>query len=251
MSELDSGVQKKLIVDQNRVKDNFKPQYITDSAINESSAKEIYFRWLSRLVTLCAILSLGLFLSSSLVIFRLVPEIVVEPLLISRDMNSSETLVRYEPITPKMQSIRKLTEMFIKQYVIMYNTVINDAREMRARWSPSGIVSYLSAPDVYRDFMLLKKDIVNQISSADYSEEVRIDSIGKVTESSPAWKVEFTVYRLSKGVRSDGTLELKKIHYSASVTPKYIPERRALFYRLLNPLGFTVVKYNQQEISEE
>ena len=97
--ELNSGMQPKLLTDKNAQPNDVQLQYITDDKINNNSVKEIYFRWLSRLVVLCAILSLGLFLSASLVIFRLAPEIIVEPLLII-SQNDSATMVRYEPITP-------------------------------------------------------------------------------------------------------------------------------------------------------
>ena len=86
---------------------------------------------------------------------------------------------------------------------------------------------------------------------ANFSREVRIDSINKVSENSPAWTVEFTVYSLSnKSVDNSGALTLKTMRMKASITPKFIPERVAIFPRLINPLGFTVMKYNQDLIRE-
>ena len=218
--ELNSGMQPKLLTDKNTQPNDVQLQYITDDKINNNSVKEIYFRWLSRLVVLCAILSLGLFLSASLVIFRLAPEIIVEPLLII-SQNDSATMVRYEPITPKMPSIKQMTELFIKQYVIMRNTVVNDTQEMRTRWGPGGIVAYLSSPRVYYEFVGQNIENVNQI------------------------------YNLSRSRSGkNGALTLKKTKMRASITPRFIPERRAVFSRLINPLGFTVMKYNQDEIRE-
>ncbi|HBO49635.1 MAG TPA: hypothetical protein DD619_02440 [Alphaproteobacteria bacterium] len=248
--ELNSGMQPKLLTDKNAQPNDVQLQYITDDKINNNSVKEIYFRWLSRLVVLCAILSLGLFLSASLVIFRLAPEIIVEPLLII-SQNDSATMVRYEPITPKMPSIKQMTELFIKQYVIMRNTVVNDTQEMRTRWGPGGIVAYLSAPRVYYEFVGQNIENVNQMFDDDYSSEVRIDSLNKISENSPAWIVNFTIYNLSRSRSGkNGALTLKKTKMRASITPRFIPERRAVFSRLINPLGFTVMKYNQDEIRE-
>ena len=51
MSELGSGTEKKLLADANAQQNgqnNIKLQYVTDDKINNSSAKEVYFRWLSR-----------------------------------------------------------------------------------------------------------------------------------------------------------------------------------------------------------
>ena len=235
MSELDSGTEKKLLADANAQQNghnNIKLQYVTDDRINNSSAKEVYFRWLSRLVIFCAVLSLGVFLSASLVIFRLSPEIIVEPLLII-SQNDSETMVRYEPITPKMPSIKQMTELFVKQYVIIRNSVINDEQEMKTRWGVGGIVAYLSTPEVYREFV---------------GKHAK-DTEKMVSDSSPAWIVNFTVYTLSQK-NNGNSLVLTKTKMRASVTPRFIPERRAVFTRLVNPLGFVVLKYNQDEVRE-
>lgn len=250
MAELDNGIEKKLITDKNLPPKTFKPQYMTDIEMESHSSKEAYFRWLSRLVMICAILSLGIFLSASLVIFRLAPEIIVEPLLII-SQSDSENMVRYEPITTKMPSLKKLTELFVKQYVILRNTVINDEQEMRTRWGPGGIVHYLSMPDVYREFVGQNAESVEKMFDNNYSSEVRVDSVYKVSENSPAWVVNFTIFNLSqKHTGKDGALVLKKTKMRASLTPKFIPERKAIFARLINPLGFTVLKYNQDEIRE-
>ena len=249
--ELGKIAVRKLLTDNNKApQEDVKLQYITDDKINNNSMKEIYFRWLSRLVVICAVLSLGLFLSASLVIFRLAPEMIVEPLLII-SQNDSETMVRYEPITNKMPSLKQMTELFVRQYVIVRNTVINDEQEMRTRWGPGGIIAYLSTPRVYHEFVGEHIDNISSMFDNEYSSEVRIDSIHKISENSPAWIVNFTIYNLSRSrTGKSGALTLKKTKMRASVTPRFIPERRTVFARLINPLGFTVMKYNQDEIRE-
>ncbi|MBR2137610.1 MAG: hypothetical protein IJ852_06640 [Alphaproteobacteria bacterium] len=247
MAQLNSGV-KKLLLTNGQKKPAYQPQFITDVEIAEHSSKEVYFRWLSRLVTLCAIVSLGFFLSASLVIFRLAPEVIVEPLLIT-NQSDSDTMVRYEPMAVDMPSSRKLMEMFIKQYIIMRNAVVNDEQEMRTRWGPGGIVNYMSMPDVYNDFVGQNIEHVEKMFDKDFSSEVRIDKIGKISEESPAWEVDFTIYNLSNNHSGkNGALTLKIVKYRASITPKFMANRRAVFPRLINPLGFTVLKYNQDEI---
>ncbi|MBP5216040.1 MAG: type IV secretion system protein [Alphaproteobacteria bacterium] len=250
MAELTQGSKTRLLSGNNSHKGEYqKMEFVTDEGVEERTSKSIYFMWLSRLVILCAIISLSFFLCASLVIFRLAPEISVEPLLIIKQ-NDTETMVRYEPIDPKMSSIKKVTEMYIKQYVILRNTVVNDMQEMRTRWGPGGIIEYMSAPDVYAEFVGKNADSVDQMFDDDYSSEVRIDELGKETESSPAWNVVFTVFNLSKNRGNSGALTLKTKRYKVSITPKFIPERSLQRPRLINPLGFTVMKYNQSEIRE-
>ncbi|MBR1374006.1 type IV secretion system protein [bacterium] len=247
--ELQGGIKKVYITDQSSVDDTYSQNYITDEEIVTTSAKEVYFLWLSRLVILCAIISFGFLLCWSLVVFRLAPEIVVEPLLII-GQHDSDGVVRYEPMGKNMPSERQLTEMFLKQYVIMRNTVVNDEQEMRTRWGPGGIVAYLSARDVYRDFVGMNAASVEKMFDNDYSSEVRIDSIGKVTEDGPAWAINFTTYNLSRSRASNGALTLKTKKYKATVTPRFVENRRFISPRLINPVGFTVIKYSQDEIRE-
>ena len=251
MAELDSGVKKILLAgkDKNGQQQKREFSFITEETKDTVSTKEIYFRWLSRLVFLCAVVSLAFFLSATLVIFRLAPEILVQPLLIIKQ-SDSEHMVRYEPITEDMSSLRQLTEMFVKQYVIMRNTVINDEQEMRTRWGPGGIVNFMSAPDVYNTFVGRHAESIDQMFDNEYSSEVQIDRVYKDSESSPAFSIEFTVFSLSKRHENGGDLRMKINRYKASLTPKFIPERRLIRPRLLNPLGFTVIKYNQDEIRE-
>lgn len=249
MAELGMGVDIKRLQGTSAATEAEHIDFISDLHQQDTSAKEIYFRWLARLVLLCTIVSLSFFLCSTLVIFKLAPEIVVEPLLII-NQSESENMARYEPISTNMPSLRQFTEMYVKQYVIMRNTVVNDSQEMRTRWGPGGIVQYMSASDVYMDFVGENIDSVDKMFDDGYSSEVHIDEIGKDSETSPAWFVVITVYNLSKGRNSSGALTLKTKRYKISLTPKFLPQRRLLRPRLINPLGFTVLKYSQSEIRE-
>lgn len=251
MAELDRGIKQALLTDRNapQQKKGDDVYFINDEDSKKSSSRESYFRWVARLVILCAIVSLSFFLCASLVIFRLAPEIIVEPLLLIRQDESSK-MVRYEPITNKMPSLHQLTEMFIKQYIIMRNTVVNDAQEMRTRWGPGGIVQYMSTLPVYNDFIGRNASTVERMYDKQYSSEVRIDELRKESENSPAWAVKFTIFNLSQGRGESGALTLKTERYRASITPKFYPQRRFVRARLVNPLGFTVVKYNQSEIRD-
>lgn len=251
MAQLDSGVKKILIGGNVPPRSpSYQPHFISEVEAEESLGKERYFRWLSRLVMLCAFVSLSFFLSSTLVIFRLAPEIIVEPLLLVSNQTDSKNLVRYEPIAENMPSLKQMTEMFIKQYVIMRNTVVIDEREMTTRWGIGGIVQYLSSEDVYADFVGPFASDVGRLYNRDYSSEVYIDRIGKEGENSPSWTVDFTVHHLSQSRNNTGTMTLKTERFRASVTPRYYPGRKLVTRRLVNPLGFMVEKYNQSEIRE-
>ena len=115
INQLGNGNNQLAITDRNHKVETFN--YVTDQKRELKTAKEMYYCWLSRLVMLLAIISLAFFTSSSLVLFKLVPEVTVEPFLIIKQDNS-DSMVRYEPIAKDMASSNQMMETFIKQYVI-------------------------------------------------------------------------------------------------------------------------------------
>ena len=128
------------------------------------SAKQNYYKWLSRLFIFFATLSLLVFMSSSLALFNLAPQVSVEPFLIIKQ-DASENIVRYEPISEDMASETQLMEAFIKQYVILRNTLINDAQEMNSRWMPGGMIHFLSSGTVFTQFYGSVEDTLLKIGA--------------------------------------------------------------------------------------
>lgn len=229
---------------------DYSQAYVTDDIKNLKTFKESYYQWISRLVVLFAILSLSFFASASLVLFKMAPQVTVEPFLIIKQ-DSSDSMVRYEVISQDMASQKQLMENFIKQYVIMRNTVINDQREMQSRWFAGGIVSYLSAPKIYVDFYNSQVNELTALLKDGVVRDVEIISIGKVGgEKSPVWKVDFRTYDLTpkRSNYGEGSLELKTKYWTASITAFFIKERMFMARRLINPLGFTVTRYSQTEV---
>lgn len=226
------------------------PTYITEGEKSIRTAKEVYYQWLSRLVILLTILSLGFFAAASLVLFQLAPQVTVEPFLLI-EQDKSENVVRYEPVAMDMPSSKQIMELFIKQYVTYRNTILNDEREMQSRWFAGGIISYLSSPQVFDEFY--KKEVeqkLPQILRSRIVREVEVTSIRKTGgEKSRVWTIKFNTYDLSPENRDENTggLKLKTTYWTASLTAIFIPERMFLSRRLMNPLGFTVIRYSQTE----
>ena len=224
--------------------------YVTDVDAPVNSVREQYYCWLSRFVILLAILSLTFFASASLVLFKLAPEVQIEPFLIIRQSNSDE-MVRYEAISPNMPSSRQMMELFIRQYVILRNTIVEDEREMQSRWFGGGMVNYLSSNDVFDDFSKKIDKELLEIMKERISRDVEIISVGKTGgERSPVWKIDFKTYELSPTVRNETTGEmiLRTTYWTASLQAVFVPERMFMSKRLMNPLGFTVIRYNQVKV---
>lgn len=216
------------------------------------SLKMIYYLWLSRLFIVIASASLLIFVASSLALFKLAPQVTVEPFLIIRQ-NSSDEIVRYEPIDYNMAPASKemMMETFVRQYVTYRNSVVSDEREMMVRWYPGGLLNYLSAPLVFDEFSEYREKVWRDMIGNASSREIEIISVNKVGgKTSPVWKVDFKTYDVSEKKRNNetGGLILTVRYWTASVTAFFIPGREFYGRRLINPLGFTVTRYSQSEV---
>lgn len=225
-------------------------KYVTDVNVSTGSAREIYYCWLARFVAFIAIISLMFFTSASLVLFKLAPEVQVEPFLIIRQGNSDE-MVRYETISTNMPSAKQMMELFIRQYVIIRNTIISDEREMQSRWYGGGMINYLSSDKVFDEFSRGIEAKLQNIMKDKTSRAVEIISVDKVGgDKSPIWKVDFKTYDLSPLNRNVSTNELvlKTRYWTVSIVAIFVPDRMFMSKRLMNPLGFTVTKYSETEV---
>ena len=141
--------------------------------------------------------------------------------------------------------------MFVKQYVILRNTILRDDKEMMLRWYPGGMVNFLSSDYVFGEFDKYREAQWERIMRAKVVREVQIISANRLGgENSPVWKVDFQTSDLSDAQRDENTrgLLLRVRYWTASVTAFFVPERQFLGLRLINPLGFTVTRYSQAEV---
>ncbi|MGN0914428.1 MAG: type IV secretion system protein [Alphaproteobacteria bacterium] len=225
-------------------------EFVSEVEQEISGFKLKYYMWLSRLFVLFAVASLLLFMSSSLSLFKLAPLVTVEPFLIIQQ-DSSDGIVRNEPIEYNMASKNQLMETFVRQYVLLRNTVIYDEKEMMTRWYGGGMLNFLSSPRVFSDFEQYRDSVWNKMREDEQVREVEIISIGKLGgERSPVWKVDFKTYDLSAVDRDQKTkAQILTVRYwTASVTAYFVRERVFVGLRLINPLGFTVTRYSQTEV---
>ena len=227
-----------------------RKEFAIETEKEVSGFKLKYYMWLSRLFIFFSAISLTLFMSSSLVLFKLAPQVTVEPFLIIKQ-DTSDGIVRYEPISYTMASKNQLMETFVRQYVLLRNTIIADEKEMQTRWFPGGMMNFLSSDYVFGQFSTYRDSIWSRIIEAEMVREVEIISIGKLGgEKSLVWKVDFKTYDLSTNMRNQNTraLILSTRYWTASVTAYFIKGREFFGLRLINPIGFTVTRYSQTEV---
>ncbi|MBR1605346.1 MAG: type IV secretion system protein [Alphaproteobacteria bacterium] len=235
------------ITDGNR---EHRLEFIEQYEQDEKNFKLKYYMWLVRFFIFLTILSLSLFTSASLALFRLAPQVTVKPfLVVSQD--SSEGIVRAESIGINMPSRDKLVDMYIRQYIELRNTIINDEIEMRNRWLPGGMVNFLSSPYVFDEFSVYRDKLWNDVIGKGIVQETEIIAVRRIGgQHSPVWKVDFKTYMLSpketNNVSQDMLMTVR--YWTASITAVFIKERMFSGMRLINPLGFTVLRYSQTQV---
>ena len=244
IADMSSGTKRLAL--EGKVDADYKFMDTMDKEVEGFKLK--YYIWLSRLFTLFAVISLLVFASSSLALFKLAPMVNVEPFLII-NQDTSEEIVRYEPIAYDMASKDQLMETFVKQYIITRNTVIDDVTEMQSRWFPGGMLNFLSSAAVFDQFDRNRVLTLERMQEMHLVREVEIISIGKQGGAkSPIWKVDFKTYDLTEEPNSPGRSNLRERYWTASVIAYFFKERQFVGRRLINPLGFTVTRYSQNEV---
>lgn len=241
--------QKVLTIEDKNSGKNFT--FINSLEKEKESLKLNYYVWLSRLFIFFAGVSCLFMVMASLSLFRLSSLVNIEPFLVLGS-NSSTEIVRQEPITPNMVSKNMLMETFIRQYIIVSNTIIDDATEMRSRWMPGGMVNFLSAPGVYDEFYNNSLNLLQSYQDQRLTREVEIISVKRqgTNANSRIWKVDFTTFDLFRGTGSgDGYLSFKQRYWTASIESRFIRGRTFVGRRLINPIGFTVINYSQTEVN--
>lgn len=229
------------------------PDFITAEVVEVRRAKLIYYKWVSRLMTILATISLLYGVCATLAILKLAPELLLEPQIFN-EVSDSKHLVTKELIHQRMTSRERIMINFMKHYVEIRNTYIKDKDEMQKRWIWGGLVSYLSTYKVYKAFEEEYPKIQAELDELDASRSVEILSIKRIGgEKSFAWKIEFKTYdyiQRGKVTINDKTVEPEVIerYWTANIQSRSNINRRVAYRRLLNPLGFIVVSYFQSEI---
>ncbi len=250
MTELQN---QKILAIEGKEKNPDIPQFITEDVVEVKRAKLIYYKWISRLMMLLATASIAFGVSVTLSIMKLAPEIMVDP-QIYVDMSDTKSLVKREHIDRKMESREKMMINFIKQYVEIRNSYINDEQEMVSRWSWGGLISYLSVYKVYLDFEKEYPKIKNEMYGKRSTRAVEIISVERTGgEKSNTWKVDFKTYDFTYktgGMGRKTSVEplIEEKLWTANVRGYIDPYRKTAFRRLINPLGFVIYSYYQSEI---
>ncbi len=221
------------------------------------NATEKRYLWTARAfaivfaVSLCCNIILTYAITATMPLYR------VEPYLFIFS-NKEEQIYKITP-AKKIKEYKYLTEMFVREYVILRNTFLTDTDEMDLRWGKNGKIFEMSIPEPecegYR-----RRNKEKKIKCATYS-NFRKEHADKAMELIRKYNLERKVSIISVNDTGGGwwNVDFKTTDMMPSYGAPRIGLWNAHLYvgyrgktarfndRLKNPLGFTVLQYQMEK----
>lgn len=222
------GAAPRKVVRQTRPKKN------DDEVIVNASEKR--YLWTARAFAIIVAVSLCCNLVLVLAITQLLPLYRLEPFLLTFE-SKEEQVYDIVPLA-NMEEEKAITEVFVREYVLMRSAFTNDVQEMESRWMPGGPLQEMSSSAVYQAFVdKTAKQALNIIRTRGLIRSVRIMTVNELGRG--LWQVEYE----TRDMYPDSAAP--EINYwTASLRVIYRKKTVKYGERLNNPVGFTVVRYS-------
>lgn len=195
------------------------------------------YLWTARAFAIITAISLCCNIVLILAIMQVLPLYRVEPFLLTFQ-NKEEQVYNIQPIKGRMEDQKAITEVFVRQYVLLRSSFDRDVQEMEARWMPGGPVQEMSSSAVYTEFLeKTAKKALDLIRARSLQRNVRILTVNELGRG--LWQVEYE----TQAMYPDSPAP-EVNYWTASLRIAY--NRKSVKYgeRLKNPVGFTVVRYS-------
>ena len=213
------------------------PRQARNEDVFVANVGEKRYLWTARAFAIITAISLCCNIVLILAIMQVLPLYRVEPFLLTFQ-NKEEQVYNIQPIKGRMEDQKAITEVFVRQYVLLRSSFDRDVQEMEARWMPGGPVQEMSSSAVYTEFLeKTAKKALDLIRVRSLQRNVRILTVNELGRG--LWQVE---YETQDMYPDSPAPEVN--YWTASLRIAY--NRKSVKYgeRLKNPVGFTVVRYS-------
>lgn len=147
------------------------------------------YLWTARAFAIITAVSLCCNIVLLLAIAQVIPLYRVEPFLLTFQ-NKQEQVYNIQPVNRDMEDEKEITEVFVREYVLLRSSFNRDIPEVEARWMPGGMIEEMSSPAVYKDFV---ENTANRalelIRTRQMIRDVRIMTVNEL--GSGIWQVEY------------------------------------------------------------
>lgn len=232
-----NNTQQKLIGGAARQPRRQVRRQVRNEDVFVANVGEKRYLWTARAFAIITAISLCCNIVLILAIMQVLPLYRVEPFLLTFQ-NKEEQVYNIQPIKGRMEDQKAITEVFVRQYVLLRSSFDRDVQEMEARWMPGGPVQEMSSSAVYTEFLeKTAKKALDLIRARSLQRNVRILTVNELGRG--LWQVE---YETQDMYPDSPAPEVN--YWTASLRIAY--NRKSVKYgeRLKNPVGFTVVRYS-------
>ncbi len=201
-----------------------------------ANVAEKRYLWTARAFAIITAISICCNIVLILAIMQVMPLYRVEPFLLTFQ-NKQEQVYNIRSIA-NLEDDKSITEVFVRQYVLLRSSFNRDIPEMEARWLPGGPIQEMSSPAVYADFLeKTAKRAINVIKSKSLTRSVKIISVNELSRG--LWQVEYE----TRDMYPDSP-KPEVNYWTASLRIAYVNKTVKYDERLKNPVGFTVTRYS-------
>ncbi|MCM1323702.1 MAG: type IV secretion system protein [Acetobacter sp.] len=244
--QISSENTKRILLEGNGAKAASSPRPIRSQRkmpadVVVENATEKRYLWTARAFAIVFAVSLCCNIILTYVIIKVMPLYRVEPYLFSF-ADKEEQIYKIEQVD-KIYDYKYLTEMFVREYILLRNTIVNDESEMQERWGVNSNLREMSNNSVYNQF---KKEMavpaLELVRQHNLTRNVKITSVTEVAGGRKGmyWQVGFRVEDMTPEQKTPKVGE-----WQATLAIRYRPKVVKYGERLKNPLGFTVEEYTQ------
>ncbi len=207
-----------------------------DKDIFVSNVGEKRYLWTARAFAIITAISLCCNIVLLLAITQVLPLYRVEPFLLTFQ-NKEEQVYNIKQIEG-MEDENAITEVFVREYVLLRSTFERDVPEMESRWMPGSMLQDMSSQAVYDDFLKnTAKPALEIIQKRNLERKVRILTVNELGRG--LWQVEYETQDMYPESKSPDIN-----YWTASLRIAYRPKTVKYGERLKNPVGFTVLQYS-------
>ena len=235
-----NNADKRLLTNGMRPKPNMRRHPQQSKKHNEDdlivNASERRYLWTARAFAIIFAVSLCCNLILIIAITQLLPLYRIEPFILTFE-NKEDQVYDIRPIA-NMDDRKEITEVFVREYVLMRSAFSNNVREMESRWMPGGPIEEMSSSAVYQAFVdKVANEALKRIKQEGMLRTVRIMTVNELSRG--LWQVE---YETRDMLSSSAAPDIK--YWTASLKVVYRKKKVKYGERLNNPIGFTVVRYS-------
>ncbi len=209
----------------------------SDGDVFVANTEEKRYLWTARAFAIVTAISFCCNIILLLAISQVIPLYRVEPFLLTFQ-NKEEQIYNLKPMGRSFSDSKSVTEIFVRQYVLMRSSFDRDIEDVEARWLPGGSIQEMSSPSVYDDFL---KNTANRaleiMRSRHLIRDVRILTVNEL--GSNIWQVEYETRDMYPDSRKPDVN-----YWTASLKVTYRHKTVKYKERLKNPVGFTVINYS-------